>query len=89
AEMVIRGDGKRLDAGVDEELCENGLEFGLTRLQIITTDEGLLALGEFDDTGDEGVLRGAIDEWLALQDGSNGEEGRRGDLSMGRLNGSE
>ena len=85
AKMVVRGDGEGLDTSVDEEFSENGLELGLSRLQVVTTDEGLVALSELDGTRDEGVLGSAIDEGLTLENGCNGEESGRGDLSMRSL----
>ena len=81
-EMVVRGDGQRLDASVHQELGEDRLELGLTGLEVVTTDEGTVALRQFDDTRNEGVLWGSINEGLALEDSGHGEEGRRGNLGM-------
>jgi len=74
AEMVVRGDGERLDTGVDQELGEDGFEFGLAGLEIVAADEGLVALREGNDTGDKCVLGCAVDEGFALKDGSDGEQ---------------
>jgi hypothetical protein len=87
--MVVGGDGERLDTSVDEELGEDGLELGLTRLEIITTDEGLLPLSELDNTRNEGVLGSSVDEGLALEDGSDGEEGGGGNFRVRGLDSSE
>jgi hypothetical protein len=40
--MVVRNNQERFDTGVDEELGEDGLEFGLSGLQVVTTDERLV-----------------------------------------------
>jgi len=87
AEMVIRRNGEGLDASVDEELGEDGLELGLARLQVVTTDEGVVALRKLDDTGNKGVLGSAIDEWFTLKNGRDSEESGGGDLGVGCLNG--
>lgn len=89
AEMVVGGDGERLDTGVDQELGEDGLELGLTRLQVITADEGLVTLGELNASRNESVLGTTVDERLTLEDGRNSEEGRRGDLGVRLLDGAE
>jgi len=73
-EMFVGRNRKRLDAGVDEELGKDGLELGLTRLKIITTNEGVTALSELDSSWNKGVLGSTVDEGLAFQDGRNGEE---------------
>jgi len=88
-EMVVRGDGEGLDTSVDEELGEDRLELGLAGLQVITTDERLLALSELDDTGNEGVLGSTVDEGLVLEDGSNSKEGGRRNLGVRSLDGVE
>jgi len=85
AEMVVRGNGEGLDTGIDEELGKDGLEFGLTGLQIITTDERFLALSELDDTRNKGVLRSTVDEWLTLKDSGHGKEGGGRNLGVGSL----
>lgn len=83
--MVVRGDGERLDTGVDQELGENTLDLGLTRLEVITTDERLVLFGELDAAGNKSVLWGTIDERRTFEDTGNGEQGRRGHLVVGRL----
>lgn len=87
--MVVAGDAERLDTGVDKELGEDTLEFGLTTLQVVTTDEGVMTLGEIDDTGNEGVLRSAVDEGGVLEDGSYGEDGGRRDFGVRILDSGE
>jgi hypothetical protein len=55
------------------------------RLARTSSDESLVLLCEPDHTRDEGVLGRAVDERASFKDGRNGEQGRRGDLGMGRL----
>ena len=84
-EVVVGGDGKRLDASVHQELCEDGLELRLARLEIVTSNEGTVALSKLNDTRNEGVLGSSVDERLAFEDSGNSEEGGRGNLGMGIL----
>jgi len=80
AEMVVRGDGERLDACVHQELGQDRLELGLTGLEIITSNEGFLALSKGDNSRNESVLWSTVDERLAFQNGSDGEKSRGGDF---------
>ena len=67
-EVVVRRDRERLDARVDEELGEDGLELRLARLEVVASDERLEALRELDDTRDKGVLGRTVDEGLTLEE---------------------
>jgi hypothetical protein len=58
----LTSDRERLDSSVDEELGEDRLDLGLTRLEVVSGDEGLVVLGKVDAAGDEGVLRCSVDE---------------------------
>jgi hypothetical protein len=89
AEMVVGGNRKRLDTSVDEELGKDGLELGLTRLEIITTNEGVMTLSELNGSWNKGVLGSTVGKRLAFQDGRNGEEGGGGDLGVGGFDGSK
>lgn len=89
AEMVVAGNGGKLDTGVDEEVDEGRLHLGLARLEVITTDEGPVALGKLNGTGNEGVLGGAVDEGGVFEDASNSEDGGGRDLLVAVLNGLE
>ena len=66
-EMVVGGDGQRLDTGVDQDLSED-------RLEIAASDEAMFALCKLDDTRNKRVLGTTADEGLALEDSSDGEE---------------
>ena len=89
AEVVVAGDRRHLDAGVDEELDQRGLHLGLARLEVVAADEGIVPLGEIDDTGDEGVLGRAVDERRTLEDAGDGEDGRRSHLGVAVVDGSQ
>lgn len=66
-----------------------GGHLGLARLEVVAADEDVLALGVVDEAGDEGVLRGAVDEGAALVDGSDGVHGGGGDLRLGAVDRAE
>ncbi len=89
AEVVVGGDGDGLDAGVDEVLGEDGLDLGLTALEVVTGDVDVLTLGELDDTGEESVLGRTVDEGGVLEDAGDGEDVGRGDLALAVLDGLE
>ena len=80
--VAVGRNEQRLDIRVHEELGEDRLELRLPVLEVIATSERLLALGKLIDTGHEHTLGGAIHERLALEDGSDGEEGRRRHLGV-------
>jgi hypothetical protein len=56
AEVVVRCNRGQFDTGADQEVDEGGLHFGLSRLEVVTADEGVVALGELDSTRNEGIL---------------------------------
>lgn len=85
AKMIVAGNGGELDTGVDQEVNERGLHLSLSRLEIVTTDEGIVLLGELDSTRDERVLRRAVDEWSILEDGCDGKDSRRRDFLVASL----
>jgi len=85
AKMVVAGNGGELDAGADQEVDESRLHLGLSRLEVVATDEGIVLLGELDGTGNEGVLRRAVDEGDAFQDTGNGKDSGGRDLLMAIL----
>jgi hypothetical protein len=82
SEMVVGGDGERLDTRVDEEFGKDRLEFGLARLQIVTSDERLMTFSEVDDTGNKGVLRSTVDKGFTFENSSDSEKGRRRNLGV-------
>lgn len=87
AQVVVGDDGTGLDTGVDEEIDEDGLHLGLSRLEVISSNEYAALLGELHDTRDEGVLGRSVDVGDSLQDGGNREERRGRDLGLVGLDG--
>jgi hypothetical protein len=61
----------------------------LAGLEVVTADEGVVALGELDGTGNESVLGGAVDEGDTFKDAGYGEDSGGGDLFVAGLNGLE
>lgn len=89
SEMVVGSNGGELDTGVDEEINEGRLHLGLTRLEVITTNVRTVALSKVDNTWDEGVLWGTVDEWNTLLNTSNGEDGGWSNFIMTSLDSGE
>jgi len=89
AKVIVRDDGGDLETSTNEEVSEDALDLGLTTLEIVTSDVDTVTLGKFDDTGDEGVLRRAVDETALLEDGSDSKHSRRSDLLLVAVNGSK
>ena len=77
AKMVVAGNRGELDTSIDQEVNKSRLHLGLARLEVITADEGTVFLGKLYGTGDEGVLRRAVDEGSVLQNRRNSEDGGR------------
>jgi hypothetical protein len=80
AEMVIAGNGSELDTSTDQEIDQCRLHLGLTRLEVIATNEGIVLLGKFNSTGNKGVLGGAVDEGNALENTSHSKDSGWGDF---------
>lgn len=80
AEMVVARNGGQLDASIDEKVDQSRLHLRLARLEIISTDEGSVLLGQLNCTGNKSVLRRSIDERGVLECACNGEDGRWGDF---------
>jgi len=80
--MVVTDDAQRTDACFDQELSEDALDFGLARLEIVSSDERFVLFGKFNTSGNKGVLRGTIDEGNALEDTTDGKDRGRRDFGM-------
>jgi len=63
-----------------EEGQTKATNLGLSGLEIVSSDEGLLLLGELDESRNTGVLGSSVDEGASLEDRSDGKEGRGRDL---------
>ena len=83
--MIVGGNGGKLDSCIDQEVDKGRLHLGLTRLEVIATNECAFTLSKIDCAGNECILRGAIDERRALEDGGNGKDSRWGDFFMASL----
>lgn len=57
-------------------------DLGLTRLEIVSSDKGLVTLGKLDAAGHKRVLGGTVDKGRALEDGRDRKDGRGGDLKV-------
>lgn len=84
-EMVVRSNGDGLDTSVDEEVDNNGLDLGLARLEVITSNVDGVTLSELDASRNKGVLGGTVDEGGVLEDRGDGKDGRGRDLLVGIL----
>lgn len=88
-EMVVARDAQHLDTRSSQEVGEHALDLGLTSLEVISGDEGLVRFSEGDAARDEGVLRSAVDEGTVFEDGSDGKECGRRDFGVRLLDGLE
>jgi len=88
-QVIVRDNRARLDTSRDEEIDDDGLDLGLTSLEVITTDVDTMTFSEFENTRDEGVLGRTVDESAAFEDGGNGEDGGRRDFRSVGLDGGE
>ena len=82
AQVVVRDDRRRLDAGADQEVDEHGLHLGLAALEVVAADQDAPLDGEAQQAGHERVLRRAVDEGAVFQNGGGGVELRRRDLAV-------
>lgn len=89
AQVVVAGNGGQLDTSIDEEIDEGRLHLGLSGLEVVATNEGVVPLGELNGTRNKGVLGRAVDEGGLLKDTSHREDGRRRYLLVTLLNGLE
>lgn len=87
AQVVVGSDGQGLDTGVDEELGHDRLELGLTGLEVVTADKGLVSFRELDASGYERVRGGAVDVGASFEDRRDGEQGRGGNFFVRVLDG--
>ena len=61
SQMIVTNNRTRFDASADQKVDQYRFEFGLSRFEIITRDENLIAFSQFDQTRNECVLRWSID----------------------------
>lgn len=60
--MIIAHYGHGLDAGADQEIHQNGLELGLSGLEVVATDKDIGLFGQLNAARNKGVLRGTINK---------------------------
>lgn len=89
AQVVVAGNRRQLDSGIDEEVDKGRLHLSLARLEVITTNECIVLLSQLDSARHEGVLRRAVDEGGSLKNTGNSKDGGGGDFLMSLLNGLE
>lgn len=75
AQVIVRSNRQRLDTGIDKKFGEDRLDFGLTRLEIVTADKGLVPLSKLDASRHKGVLGRSVDEGDAFQDTGHSKNG--------------
>lgn len=56
-----------LNPSADQKVHQHRLDLGLTRFEVIPTDEDPFLHGQLDDPGDKSVLRGSVDVGASLQ----------------------
>jgi len=78
--VVVACNGGELDTSADQEINQGRLHLGLTRLEIITTNESIVLLSELNCTRNKGVLRRSVDEGHTLKDTSHGKDSGWSDL---------
>lgn len=71
AEVVVAGNRGEFEASIDHEVCECRFHLRLPGLEVVSTNECTMLLGQLDRTGDERVLRRSIDERCILKDTCN------------------
>lgn len=87
AQVVVAGNGGKLDTSVDQEVNESRLHLGLARLEVITANESTTLLGQLKGTRDKGVLGRAVDERSVLENRGHSKHGGRSNLQMTGLDG--
>ena len=67
SQMIVGNDRLQFETRRDEEIGENGFQFRLSTLEIITANEDMMLVGKSDDTRHQRVLRAAIDVRTLLE----------------------
>ena len=89
AQVVVADDGGELETRRDEEVGEDGLDLGLTSLEVISTNVDVVLQGEVENTRNKGVLRRAVDVWHSFENARHGEDCGWGNLGLTLLDGLE
>lgn len=88
-QMVVANNGDGLQTSRDQKVDHDGLDLGLSGFEVITTNHNVVALSQFDGSGNKGVLRRTVDIRNAFQDTGNGEQSRRANFALVTFNGGE
>jgi len=86
-QMVVTDDGSGLKATGNNNVDEGSLELGLTSLEVVTNNEGVVLDGQFDETINQGVLGATIDEGDTFEGTSGGVDDRGGDFGVAVFDG--
>jgi hypothetical protein len=84
--MVITDNTGRFDAGADQEIHQDALDFGLARFEIVPGYENVTLVGHLEYPWYESVLGGSVEVGAVHGNSGVGEEGRRGDFRVVRGN---
>jgi len=80
--MVVGNNGLGLETSTDEEISQRGLDLSLSRLEIISDNENIFLLGEFDNTRNKSVLGRSVNVAASFEDGGDGVDGRGRDFVL-------
>lgn len=80
--MVVGNNGLGLETSTDEEISQRGLDLSLSRLEIISDNENIFLLGEFDNTRNKSVLGRSVNVAASFEDGGDGVDGRSRDFVL-------
>ena len=80
--MVVTYNTQRTNPSLDQELCENALDLGLTGFEIIAPNERLILLGEVDTSRHKCILRSTVDERDSFKNTTDCEDRRRSNFRM-------
>jgi len=79
-QVVVAHNGSWFQTSGDQEIDQNRLDLGLSRFEVVSTNEDVVSDGHLHQTRNEGVLRGSIDVSTAFHDRCNSVQSGRRDL---------
>ena len=74
AKMIVAGDGSEPNTSIDHKVCQRRFHLGLSRLEVVATNESPVLLSKLNSTRYKGILRRSINEWSVLEDTSDGKD---------------
>ncbi len=87
AQVVVTDNGGGLDPSAHQEVNQHALHLGLSRLEVVTSNEHVLLDCVFNQPRDKGVLGGSVDEGNALLDASHSIQAGGSNFGLIALNG--